>query len=81
MRQQKVFSDLALDDPDDLCLQVLDVHFGPDLPLKIGQHLDLEKVQVMPQIMNLQELMENETSIALAMIDPDAPSRKEPIAR
>ena len=76
--QNEILEDLKIKLPDK-CLKTLQVQFpSGESPFASGSDLDLASIRHQPMIMNLHELLANDETLTVVMVDPDAPSRKYP---
>ena len=86
LEKQDIIKDLNLEPCTNLptqCLQILSLNFSSNNLVieKMGQIIDLSQVQKEPKV-EIPDFDNNTKSLVLlAMVDPDAPSRKNPSSR
>lgn len=86
LQENSIFQDLQLPNDDEGCLSLLNVTFGNLTLDRPGKTVALVDVQDKPQLDFLlgdqqRQQMIKDYSMTLVMLDPDAPSRNNPIYR
>ena len=77
LNQNEILKDLELTLPKQ-CLKTLQVQFPSGLEFLPGSKLDLSRIRHQPMILNLHDLVGEDETLTIVMVDPDAPSRKNP---